>query len=53
MSERGALISLWAGLMILQILFASLAIIVDPKFAAMAPILGGFQAKIPDPWAKP
>jgi hypothetical protein len=52
MSERGILICLYVGLMVLQILFAALAIVVHPGFAALAPLVGGFQSKLPDPFAK-
>lgn len=53
MSERAVLITLQVVFTLLQISAAVLAIMVDPRFAALGPIIGGFQSKWPDPFAKP
>lgn len=50
MSDKGVLILIQVGLMILQIGAATAAILVDPRFAALGPIIGGFQSKFPDPF---
>ena len=52
MNERGVLICLHSGLVVLQVLIAALAILYEPKLAAIAPIISGFQAKLPDPFKK-
>jgi hypothetical protein len=50
MTERGILICIHAGLFALQLLFASLAIVVDPKFATLAAPTGVAQAFFPNPF---
>jgi hypothetical protein len=52
MSEQGALICLHAGLMALQLTVATCAIMVDAKFATLAPIISVYQGKLPDPFKK-
>ena len=40
------------GLMVLQLLVAACAIMVDARFAALAPIISAYQGKLPDPFPK-
>lgn len=50
MTERSILIGIHAGLFLLQITAAGLAIAVDPNFAALSPIIGGAQGYFPNPF---
>ena len=48
--EKKMLIWIHVGLVLLQLLFAGLAIGVNSGFAAVAPVIGTAQSFFPNPW---
>lgn len=50
MSEKGALIAIHFSLFVLQMIGVGLAVGVDSKFSALAPVFGAAQSFFPNPF---